>query len=58
MTGERSLEPTMPAALETLAGAINAEHRACETALSSGLAHAIKAGELLVEARTLCPYGP
>jgi hypothetical protein len=57
MTDERGLEPSLPAELEALAGAINAEHRACETALRAGLAHAIKAGELLIEAKDLCPHG-
>ena len=47
----------MPTDLTTLADAINAEHRACETALKTSLAHAIKAGELLSQAKALCSHG-
>jgi len=43
--------------LENLADKINAEHRACDAALRSGLAHALKAGELLVEAKTHTRHG-
>jgi len=43
--------------LENLAAEINAEHRACETALKSGLAHALKAGELLLEAKSHTKHG-
>lgn len=41
----------------TLATAINDEHRAACDAMSSGLAHAIRAGELLIEARAAVPHG-
>jgi hypothetical protein len=45
------------AGLETLATRINEEHRACDEALREGLRHAVNAGELLIEAKSLCPYG-
>jgi hypothetical protein len=45
------------ASLETLAMKINEEHRRCEQAFKVGLGHALKAGELLVEAKTLCVHG-
>ena len=54
MDDERGL---VPADLATLATAINDEHRACETALRTGLSHAIRAGELLIRARSLCQHG-
>ncbi len=54
MSDERGLDRSD---LSALAGAINAEHRACETAFRAGLAHAVRAGELLMEARALCPHG-
>lgn len=43
--------------LAELAGAVNAEHRRCETAIRESLAHALKAGELLIEAKKLLPHG-
>jgi hypothetical protein len=43
--------------LENLVAEINSEHRACEAALRSGLAHALKAGELLIEAKTHTKHG-
>jgi len=43
--------------LEDLAVRINAEHRACEAALKSGLAHAAKAGVLLIEAKSHTKHG-
>ena len=43
--------------LDTLAARINEEHRACETALKAGLGHALKAGELLVDAKKGVPHG-
>jgi hypothetical protein len=45
------------ATLENLAEEINEEHRLCEEALKSGLAHALKAGELLVEAKGHTKHG-
>ena len=39
------------AGLADLAGRIDAEHAAVATALQSALAHAIAAGELLIEAK-------
>ena len=38
--------------LTTLAAEINAEHRACDEALRKGLNHAVRAGELLIEAKS------
>ncbi len=43
--------------LTTLADEINAEHRACDEALRSGLAHAVRAGELLTEAKSRVRHG-
>ncbi len=43
--------------LAELAGRINAEHQQAETALRSGLEHARRAGELLIEAKGQCPHG-
>jgi predicted transcriptional regulator len=43
--------------LGKLAEEINAEHRACEAALRSGLRHAVRAGELLTEAKGQVKHG-
>ena len=43
--------------LDGLAEKINAEHRACEEALRSGLRHAVRAGELLAEAKGQVKHG-
>ncbi len=43
--------------LETLAERINAEHRACDDALRSGLRHAVNAGGLLTEAKERVDHG-
>ena len=43
--------------LATLAVAINYEHRACASAISAGLEHAIRAGELLIRAKVAVPHG-
>jgi len=43
--------------LQVLATELAAEHRACEAALQSTLAHAIRAGELLQEAKALVRHG-
>jgi Protein of unknown function (DUF3102) len=43
--------------LTELAERINAEHRACETAVNSALTHAMNAGELLSEAKASLPHG-
>ncbi len=43
--------------LETLAERINAEHRACDHALRSGLRHAVNAGGLLAEAKERVSHG-
>lgn len=43
--------------LGKLAEQINAEHRACETAVGAALAHAMSAGELLAEAKEQLPHG-
>lgn len=45
------------AGLENLAAEINEEHRLCEAALRNGLAHALKAGEMLVEAKSHTRHG-
>jgi hypothetical protein len=44
-------------ALAELAGRINAEHQAAETALRAGLQHAKTAGDLLIEAKKHCRHG-
>jgi hypothetical protein len=54
MSDEKSL---IPAQLGALAAEINAAHYACESALRTGLAYAVRAGELLSEARALCAHG-
>jgi hypothetical protein len=43
--------------LEALAERINAEHRACEVAVNSALAHAMTAGEMLSAAKIQLPHG-
>lgn len=40
-----------------LAAQINAEHAAVSNALRAGLAHALKADELLLKAKAAIPYG-
>src|SRR5215212_6139315 len=40
-----------------LAERINAEHRACETAVNSALTHAMNAGGMLEEAKASLPHG-
>lgn len=44
--------PATDTSLDDLAAQINAEHEAVSNALSTGLSHAIKAGRLLIEAKT------
>jgi hypothetical protein len=41
----------------TLAEQINAEHRACEVAVASAVEHAIRAGEMLMEAKKQAGHG-
>jgi hypothetical protein len=48
---------TVATDLAELAAAINAEHAACGRALTTGLEHAIRAGELLIQARHAIPHG-
>jgi len=43
--------------LQDLAERINEEHDNCERSLRQGLQHALNAGGLLIEARSLCPHG-
>ncbi|MGF1470301.1 MAG: DUF3102 domain-containing protein [Rubrobacteraceae bacterium] len=43
--------------LTTLANEINAEHRACDDALRTGLNHAVRAGELLNRAKSRIKHG-
>jgi Domain of unknown function (DUF4326)/Protein of unknown function (DUF3102) len=47
----------IPQSLEDLAVAINEEHRACEGAMQSTLAHAARAGKMLIYAKTDVPHG-
>ncbi len=60
MSQPTTLTPTehaQPTTLSTLAEQINAEHRQVETALTSGLEHARRAGELLRQAKAQCRHG-
>src|SRR4051812_25714788 len=50
---EAQAEATLP----ELARRINEAHRECEQALRAGLAHALEAGRLLVEAKPLVKHG-
>lgn len=43
--------------LTTLVDEINAEHRSCDEALREGLRHALRAGELLTEAKSRVQHG-
>ena len=43
--------------LDELAEEINAEHRACEEAVTSALEHAIVAGGMLSEVKAGLPHG-
>jgi hypothetical protein len=51
------IEKRDEAALENLAAQINEEHRACAGIFRKALEHAIRAGELLTEAKEQCPHG-
>ena len=44
-------------ALDALADKINTEHEACHASMQKGLEHALKAGELLLEAKAGLPHG-
>ncbi len=44
-------------ALTDIAGRINTEHEACHASMKKGLDHALKAGELLLEAKRGLPHG-
>jgi hypothetical protein len=43
--------------LTDLAAQINEHHRAAESAMRSGLEHAMEAGRLLISAKSQCPHG-
>lgn len=43
--------------LPVLAAGINMEHQECLTAMRQSLAHALAAGDMLVEAKSLVPHG-
>jgi hypothetical protein len=43
--------------LQGLATEINSEHAAVEASLRTGLAHALRAGELLIAAKSLVGHG-
>lgn len=45
------------AKLTKLATEINAEHQKCLGSLQTGLSHAVKVGELLMQAKALCRHG-
>ncbi len=44
-------------ALADLASQINAEHKACHFAMRESIKHAVRAGELLIEAKVGLPHG-
>ena len=44
-------------ALADLASQINAEHEACHAAMRESVEHAVRAGELLIEAKAGVPHG-
>lgn len=46
-----------PSRLAVIATALHTEHAACEQALTTTLSHAVRAGELLLEAKTLVRHG-
>src|SRR6266576_461024 len=52
-----AMVPAPEGRLATLAEELDAEHHACEAALKTTLAHAIRAGELLHEAKALVRHG-
>lgn len=52
-----ALEHAQHARLTELATQLGDAHAACETALSDALGHAFRAGDLLLEAKELLPYG-
>jgi len=54
---EPSRPSAVPAPLDSLGARINAEHSACAAALKAGLAHAIEAGRLLLEAKAAVGHG-
>jgi hypothetical protein len=43
--------------LDALARRINDEHRRCEEAVNAALEHALRAGELLIKAKSQCSHG-
>lgn len=51
------MNQTLVVSLAGLAERINAEHEQCEVHMRAGVDHAIKAGELLIEAKSLCAHG-
>jgi hypothetical protein len=57
---QHAITPAQPSRDERLAAIvqeINAAHAECELSLRDGLAHAIKAGQLLIAAKELLDYG-
>jgi ParB family chromosome partitioning protein len=57
MIDTTALQATGQDTLETLAAQINDEHRQAEAKLNTGLQHARHAGELLLQAKSLCQHG-
>jgi hypothetical protein len=51
------LQVSEQATLADLAKQINEAHRLCEAAMNTGLAHALDAGRLLLEAKRQCQHG-
>ena len=52
-----TLQTTQQGTLADLAIQINSEHRQAEEALNTSLQHALRAGQLLLEAKGLCSHG-
>ena len=46
-----------PSPIVDLADRINAEHHACHAAVDSALDHALAAGDMLIQAKSLCVHG-
>ena len=57
MRDSTTLQLSGQGTLADLAKQINEEHHAAEGALNAGLQHALRAGQLLTQAKALCSHG-
>ena len=57
MSSFQTKTPPSPGRLTTLAAEINHHHRQAESAMRSGLEHALAAGKLLIQAKAQCAHG-